>query len=138
MVADMALSQDKDSAQQKGLTLKYARLSEEDETLDLAHLQSLVTERTKLIAVAHVSNTLGCVNPVSEISSIAKSVGAKLLLDACQSVPHMPVDVQALGADFVVASGHKMCGPSGVGFLWGKLALLEEMPPWQGGGEMIR
>jgi len=117
-------------------TLKYARL-DADERLDLEHLKSLLSNRTKLVSIAHVSNTLGCVNPVGEIAALAHGVGAKLLLDACQSVPHMPVDVGALGCDFLVASGHKMCGPTGIGFLWGRYELLEQMPPWQGGGEMI-
>ena len=90
------------------------------------------------MAVAHASNVLGYVNPVSEIVAAAKKVGALVLLDACQSLPHMPVDVQALGADFLVGSGHKMCGPTGIGFLWARYDLLEAMPPWQGGGEMIR
>lgn len=125
-------------AQRTGCVLRYARLSPDDETLDMDHLRSLVQPgKTKLIACAHVSNTLGCVNPVEEISKVACEAGAKLLLDACQSVPHIPVDVQALGADFVVASGHKMCAPTGIGFLWAPYETLEGMPPWQGGGEMI-
>ena len=125
-------------AQRTGCVIRYAKLKEDTETLDLEHLRSLVVPgKTKLIACAHVSNTLGCVNDVAEISSVARAAGAKLLLDACQSVPHMPVDVQALGADFVVASGHKMCAPTGVGFLWAAYETLEAMPPWQGGGEMI-
>ena len=123
-------------AQSRGVVLKFARLSK-SESLDLDHLRSLLSDRTKLVAVAHVSNTLGCVNPVAEIAELAHGVGALLLVDACQSVPHMPVDVHALDCDFLVASGHKMCGPTGIGFLWGKYALLESMPPWQGGGEMI-
>merc|ERR1740139_2050874 len=84
---------------------------------------------------------MACINPVDEIVSLTRSLGApdvKIILDSCQSVPHMPVDVQTLGVDFIAASGHKMCGPTGIGFLWGKLALLEAMPPWHGGGEMIR
>jgi cysteine desulfurase/selenocysteine lyase len=116
--------------------LKYARL-DALERLDLEHLRSLLGPRTRLVSIAHVSNTLGCVNPVKEIAALAHAVGAKLLVDACQSVPHMPIDVRELGCDFLVASGHKMCGPTGIGFLWGRLELLEAMPPWQGGGEMI-
>lgn len=80
----------------------------------------------------------GCVAPVADIVEMAQKVGARVLLDACQSVPHMPVDVRALGVDWIVASSHKMCGPTGVGFLWGKMEVLEGMPPWMGGGEMIQ
>ena len=123
-------------AQRTGVVLKYARL-DAHERLDLEHLRSLVTERTKLVSIAHVSNTLGCVNPIREVAELAHAAGAKLLVDACQSVPHMPVDVAALGCDWLVASGHKMCGPTGIGFLWGRYELLDAMPPWQGGGEMI-
>merc|ERR1719236_151896 len=101
------------------------------------HLRSLLTERTKLIAVCHVSNVLGCVTPVQEVVAAAATRGARVLLDACQSVPHMPVDVADLGVDFLVASSHKMCGPTGIGFLWGRAELLREAPPFLGGGEMI-
>jgi cysteine desulfurase/selenocysteine lyase len=87
--------------------------------------------------VVHVSNTLGCINPVEEIIHLAHHYGAKVLIDACQSAPHLPLDVQAMDCDWLVASGHKMCGPTGIGFLYGKLALLEAMPPFLGGGEMI-
>jgi len=125
-------------AESRGIVLKYARLHAENETLDMGHLESLVEPgKTKLIGVAHVSNTLGCQTDVQRVANLAKSVGAKVLVDACQSVPHMPVDVQSLGADFLVASGHKMLGPTGIGFLWAPYDVLAEMPPWQGGGEMI-
>ena len=120
-----------------GVTLKYAPLDSATESLDVDALVKMITPQTKLVAVAHVSNTLGCVTPAKRVADAAHAVGAKLLLDACQSVPHMPVDVQALGCDFLVASGHKMCGPTGVGFLWARHELLESMSPWQGGGEMI-
>mmetsp|Transcript_26854 Transcript_26854/g.70590 ORF Transcript_26854/g.70590 Transcript_26854/m.70590 type:complete len:253 (-) Transcript_26854:639-1397(-) len=90
-----------------------------------------------MVSVAHVSNTLGCINPVEDIVREAHAVGAKVLIDGCQSVPHMAVDVGRLGCDFLVASGHKMCGPTGVGFLYGRREVLRDMPPWQGGGEMI-
>jgi len=123
-------------AEQRGVVLKFVRL-DASESLDVEHLESLLSPRTKLVALAHVSNVLGCVAPVQRIVAAAKAVGAAVLLDACQSLPHMPVDVQALGVDFIAASGHKMCGPTGIGFLWGKHELLEEMPPYQGGGEMI-
>ena len=94
----------------------------------------MVNSKTKLIATAHVSNVLGCEAPVAEIVELARKHGAKVLLDSCQSLPHMPVDVQTLGVDWIVASGHKMCGPTGIGFLWGRMDVLETMPPWMGGG----
>ena len=97
-----------------------------------------VTDRTRILAFTHVSNVLGTVNPVRRIADLAHAAGAILLVDGAQGVPHLPVDVQALGADFYTASAHKMYGPTGVGFLYGRLALLDAMPPWQGGGGMIQ
>jgi len=123
-------------AQKTGAVLRFVNLTPE-ETLDLKQLKELLNERTKLVSTFHLSNVLGCVNPIADIVEWAHAVGAKVLVDACQSVPHMPVDVQALGADFLVASSHKMCGPTGMGFLFGKAEILEEMPPFLGGGEMI-
>ena len=123
-------------AARTGAVIKFVRLSD-DMAFDLEHFQSLLSARTKLVSVAHVSNVLGCLNPVDKIIAEARKVGAKVLLDACQSVPHMPVDVRQLDCDWLAASGHKMCGPTGSGFLYGKLAVLEAMPPWVGGGEMI-
>ncbi|WAS06730.1 SufS family cysteine desulfurase [Gloeomargaritales cyanobacterium VI4D9] len=123
-------------AQRTGAVLKYVYLTPQ-ETFDLEHYQSLLSDRTKLVACAYVSNTLGCVNPVTEIIQWAHHWGAKVLLDACQAVPHMVVDVQALDCDWLVASGHKMCGPTGAGFLYGKPELLRQMSPFLGGGEMI-
>eukprot|EP00873_Tetraselmis_striata_P011115 jgi/Tetstr1/431379/TSEL_021070.t1 len=123
-------------AERTGAVLKFCELTDSQE-LDMEMMAELITPRTKLVAVAHVSNMLGCVNPVEDIIALAHKVGARVLLDSCQSVPHMPVDVQALGADWIVASGHKMCGPTGIGFLWGKAEVLASMPPWMGGGEMI-
>ncbi|BFM39225.1 SufS family cysteine desulfurase [Synechocystis sp. LKSZ1] len=123
-------------AQKTGAVLKHVALTPE-ETFDLAHFQGLLSEKTKLVTVVHVSNTLGCINPVEEITALAHQTGAKVLIDACQSVPHTPIDVQRLDCDWLVASGHKMCGPTGIGFLYGKEALLEAMPPFLGGGEMI-
>lgn len=123
-------------AQKTGAVLKYVKLTEQ-ETLDLEHYKSLVSERTKLVAVVHISNTLGCINPVAEMIAIAHQNGAKVLIDACQSVPHLPIDVQAMDCDWLVASGHKMCAPTGIGFLYGKRQVLEAMPPFFGGGEMI-
>ena len=106
--------------------------------LDLAELDTLLTKRTKLLAVGSVSNVLGTVNPISALVAKAHSVGATVLVDAAQSVPQMPTDVQAWDADFVAFSGHKILGPSGVGMLYGREKLLEEMPPFLGGGSMIR
>ena len=107
------------------------------EALDLENYKALLSDKTKLVSVVHVSNTLGVINPVAEITEIAHQYGAKVLIDACQSVPHMTVDVQQINCDWLVASGHKMCAPTGIGFLYGKQAILEAMPPFMGGGEMI-
>lgn len=124
-------------AQRTGAVLKHVPLTD-SQTFDFEAYKQLVNDKTKLVAVNHVSNTLGCVNPVAEIVKVAHQYGAKVLIDACQSVPHMPVDVQAIGCDWLVASGHKMCGPTGAGFLYGKLDILQAMPPFLGGGEMIQ
>ncbi len=123
-------------AQRTGAVLKFVELTETEE-FDLEHFKSLLSDRTKLVSVVHVSNTLGCINPAKEICTIAHQYGAKVLIDACQSVPHMAIDVQAMDCDWLVASGHKMCAPTGIGFLYGKLSLLRSMPPFLGGGEMI-
>jgi cysteine desulfurase/selenocysteine lyase len=96
-----------------------------------------VTDRTRIVSVAHVSNALGTLNPIGEIVEIAHARGVPVLVDGAQAVPRMPVDVHALGCDFYAFSGHKLYAPSGVGVLWGRAALLEAMPPWQGGGDMI-
>ncbi len=122
---------------QIGFTLRYLPLTDGGE-LDLSQLDTLLNSRTKIVSFVHASNVVGTVNPVQEIVAAARAVGAKVLIDGAQSVPHMPVDVQALDADFLVFSGHKMCGPTGVGVLYGKRDLLEAMPPWMGGGDMIR
>ena len=124
-------------AQRTGAVLKHVRLTETQE-FDLEHFQELLCDRTKLVAINHVSNTLGCINPVEKVIALAHDRGARVLLDACQSVPHMVVDVQSLDCDWLVASGHKMCGPTGAGFLYGKLEILNAMPPFLGGGEMIQ
>lgn len=123
-------------AQKTGAVLKFVELTA-NEDFDLDHFKSLVSDKTKLVAVVHVSNTIGCINPVQEICAIAHQHGAKVLIDACQSVPHMVIDVQGMDCDWLVASGHKMCGPTGIGFLYGKRELLRSMPPFLGGGEMI-
>jgi cysteine desulfurase / selenocysteine lyase len=119
-----------------GATLRWFSLTE-DGRLDLTDLDSLVNERTKVLAFVHVSNILGTENPVEVLVRRAREVGALVLLDGAQSAPHQPVDVQALGVDFFVATGHKMLAPSGVGVLWGRKELLDAMPPFLGGGSMI-
>ena len=123
--------------QRTGAKLRFIEVTDEG-LLQLDDLDGLLTERTRLVAITHVSNVLGTINPVREITAAARAVGAKVLIDSAQSVPHFPVDVQALDCDFLAFSGHKMCGPTGIGVLYGKLDLLEEMPPFLGGGSMIR
>ncbi|GAA3906903.1 cysteine desulfurase [Halomonas cibimaris] len=123
-------------AREIGFTLKVIPV-DDDGALDLAAYAALVSERTRLVAVNHVSNAFGTVNPVAEMAATAHRVGARILVDGAQAVPHQPVDVQAIDADFYAFSGHKVYGPTGVGVLYGKRELLEAMPPWQGGGEMI-
>lgn len=124
-------------AAERDLVLKVIPVKDNGE-LDMAAFQSLLSERTALVAVAHVSNTLGTVNPIADIARLAHAQGAKILVDAAQSTPHQKVDVQALDIDFLAMSAHKVYGPTGVGALYGRLELLEAMPPWQGGGEMIQ
>lgn len=124
------------AAQRVGALVKAIPLTENGE-LDLAAASELIGEKTKLLAFAHVSNALGTVNPADALIAMAKAVGAVVLLDGAQSAPHMPVDVQALGCDFFACSGHKMCGPTGIGALIAREELLEAMPPFLGGGEMI-
>jgi cysteine desulfurase/selenocysteine lyase len=122
--------------QRTGATLRWFEVTPEGR-LDLSAIDELINERTKLVALVHQSNVLGTVNPVRQIAEAAHAVGALVLADAAQSVPHMPVSVQDLGADFVGFTGHKLCGPTGIGVLWGRRELLDEMPPFLGGGEMI-
>ena len=122
--------------QRTGATLRWFPVTEEGR-LDLSELGDLVNERTRLVAFAHQSNVLGTVNPVRAITARAREVGAMVLLDACQSVPHMPVDVRELDVDFLAFSGHKMLGPNGIGVLWGRRELLAAMPPFISGGSMI-
>ena len=119
-----------------GATLRWLPITDAGR-LDLTDLETLVTERTRLVAFVHQSNILGTVNSVSPLVERARTVGALTLLDASQSVPHRGIDVQALGVDLAVLTGHKMCGPTGVGALWGRRDVLEALPPVQGGGEMI-
>ncbi|HPQ74100.1 SufS family cysteine desulfurase [Phycicoccus elongatus] len=119
-----------------GATLRWLDVTE-DGRLDLSHLHDIVNERTKVLAFAHQSNVLGTINPVDQLVSRAREVGALTVLDACQSVPHMGVDVHALGVDFAAFSGHKMLGPMGIGVLWGRAELLDAMPVFLTGGSMI-
>jgi cysteine desulfurase / selenocysteine lyase len=123
-------------AERTGATFRWIPITL-DGRLDLSDLDRLLTERTKIVAFVHQSNILGTINPVAPIVARAREVGALTLLDASQSVPHMPVDVAALGVDFVAFTGHKMIGPTGIGVLWGRHELLATMPPFLGGGEMI-
>ena len=123
-------------AARTGCVLRHAGVTASGE-LNLDDLKAKLSDRTKLVSLVHVSNTLGCLNPIEAVAALAHGAGALLLVDACQSLPHKPVDVAALGADFLVGSSHKLCGPTGMGFLWAHEALLEAMPPFLGGGEMI-
>ncbi|HEY7332643.1 MAG TPA: cysteine desulfurase [Candidatus Limnocylindria bacterium] len=119
-----------------GAALDYVAITD-DGRLDLDDLRAKLANRPKLLAVAHVSNALGTINPVADITAMAHDAGALVLVDAAQSAPHMPVDVQAIGCDFLALSGHKMLGPSGIGALWGRRELLDAMPPFMTGGSMI-
>ncbi len=123
-------------AARKGLVIKVVPMSDEG-VLDLDVYRSLFTERTRVVAFCHVSNVLGTINPAAEIIAIAHGHGAVAVVDGAQASPHLPIDVRGLDADFYAFSSHKMYGPTGVGVLYGKRALLEKMPPYQGGGEMI-
>ena len=123
--------------EEKGARLRVAPITDEGELI-LEKLESLISPRTRLVSVVHVSNTLGTVNPIKEIVRIAHARGVPVLVDGAQAVPHMPVDVRDLDCDFYAFSGHKLYGPTGIGILYGKLEHLEAMPPYQGGGEMIR
>jgi len=122
--------------EQTGAVLKVAPINARGE-LDLEAFRALICERTRLVGIVHVSNALGTVNPVAELCRIARQHGALSLLDGAQATPHTAIDVQALGCDFYCLSAHKMYGPTGIGVLFGRESLLEAMPPWQGGGEMI-
>ncbi|MGB7189232.1 MAG: aminotransferase class V-fold PLP-dependent enzyme, partial [Acidobacteriaceae bacterium] len=121
--------------EEKGARLRIAPINDEGELL-LDEFEALLNAKTKLVGVAHISNALGTINPIARMVEIAHSKGIPVLVDGAQSVPHLRVDVQALGCDFYAFSGHKIYGPTGIGVLYGKRALLEAMPPYQGGGDM--
>jgi cysteine desulfurase/selenocysteine lyase len=123
---------------EKGVTIKYIPVTDGGD-LDLDALDTLLTSKTKLVSFMHVSNTFGTINPAKDIAARVKSYNKdiKILIDGAQSAPHMPIDVKALGCDFFVFTGHKLYGPTGIGVLWGRAELLDAMPPYQGGGDMI-
>ena len=123
-----------------GVKLRFVKMDRATGAVDQADFASMLNSKTKMVAFQHVSNVAGCINPVQDMVAMVRekaSPDCKILLDACQSIPHMPVNVQTLGVDFLAASGHKMCGPTGIGFLWAPEDLLNSMPPFFGGGEMI-
>jgi cysteine desulfurase/selenocysteine lyase len=124
-------------AQRTGAKLAFIPVTGDEGTLDLTKLDSLLTPKVKLLSLVHISNSMGTVNPVAEICARARKLGITTLVDGAQSAGHMPVDVQAIGCDFFAFSGHKICGPTGIGVLWGRQEILDAMPPYQGGGEMI-
>jgi cysteine desulfurase/selenocysteine lyase len=125
-------------AKERGVILKYLPALPDAGTLDIAALDGLLSSKTKLVCVTHMSNLLGTVNPIPDIVAKAHAIGAKVLVDGCQAVPHIPVDVQQLGCDFFAFSGHKMLGPTGVGVLWARKEILEQTEPVLGGGDMIK
>lgn len=124
-------------AQKTGAKVAYIPVTGDEGTLDLSKLDSVLTSAVKLLSLVHISNSMGVVNPVAELCARARQLGIVTLVDGAQSAGHMPVDVQAIGCDFFAFSGHKICGPTGIGALYGRAEVLEKMPPYQGGGEMI-
>ncbi|MEN9576287.1 MAG: hypothetical protein RL514_4142 [Verrucomicrobiota bacterium] len=124
-------------AERTGAKLRYVSITGDEGLLDLDKLDSLLTAEVKLFAMVHISNALGTLNPVADLCARARKLGITTLVDGAQSAGHMPVDVQAIGCDFYAFSGHKICGPTGIGALYGRKEVLENTPPWHGGGEMI-
>ena len=123
-------------SKQKKCNLIYININKNGE-LDLNDFRNKLSSKTKIVSLVHVSNTLGCCNPIEEITDLAHKKGSLVLLDACQSLAHKPVDIKKLGVDFLAGSSHKLCGPTGIGFLWGREEILDRIPPFLGGGEMI-
>ncbi|MEK6939611.1 MAG: cysteine desulfurase, partial [Nanoarchaeota archaeon] len=123
-------------AQEKGAVIKFIPITKEYR-LDLEKAKELITAKTKIVSIVHMSNVLGTINPVKELAELAHTVGAAMIVDAAQSVPHTPINVKGLNCDFLVFSGHKMCGPTGIGVLYGRKELLETMQPFLYGGDMI-
>ena len=124
-------------AQKTGAKIAYVPVTGDEGILDLSKLDSLLTPQVKIFSMVHISNSMGTLNPVVELCARARKLGIVTLVDGAQSAGHLPVDVQAIGCDFFAFSGHKICGPTGIGVLWGRQELLDAMPPYQGGGEMI-
>jgi cysteine desulfurase/selenocysteine lyase len=124
-------------AERTGAKLAFLPVTGDEGLLDLGKLDELLTREVRLFAFTHISNSLGTVNPVAELCERARKLGVTTLVDAAQSAGHLPLDVREIGCDFLVFSGHKICGPTGIGVLWGREEVLNAMPPWQGGGEMI-
>ncbi|HXD00218.1 MAG TPA: cysteine desulfurase, partial [Verrucomicrobiae bacterium] len=124
-------------AERTGAKLVYLPITGDDGLLDLSRLDEFLTREVKLFAFTHISNSLGTVNPVAELCERARKLGVTTLVDAAQSAGHLTLDVQKIGCDFLAFSGHKICGPTGIGILWGREEILNAMPPYQGGGEMI-
>ncbi len=124
-------------AQKTGAKISYIPVTGDEGLLDLSQLDSLLTSAVKLLSLVHISNSLGTLNPVEELCARARKLGIVTLVDGAQSAGHLPVDVQSIGCDFFAFSGHKICGPTGIGVLWGRQEILDAMPPYQGGGEMI-
>ncbi len=124
-------------AQKTGAKIAYIPVTGDEGTLDLSKLDALLTSQVKLLSLVHISNSMGVVNPVAELCARARKLGIVTLVDGAQSAGHMTVDVQAIGCDFFAFSGHKICGPTGIGALYGRMENLEKLPPYQGGGEMI-